>query len=85
MGSPAQSENIMTKENKQAEDVASVLAGKIKCPQCGGTGESWYLNSKTDPNPEKEYGECFMCKGRRWMTEEEHAGWMEIYVDRDSV
>ena len=56
----------MTKDNKQAEDVAAVLAGRKSCYCCEGTGKKWFTIHQ---NPPKSgyFGECPVCKGKRWL------------------
>lgn len=72
----------MTEEAKKAEDVAAVLAGKVKCPGCGGSGESWRWEN-SGGELEREFEECAICGGKRWMTVDERESWIDAYNEED--
>ena len=69
----------MLKDNKEAEDVAAVLRGMVKCPNCRGSGVTWELSSRKDPDAEKEGYECDECWGRRWITQKQLEYWVADY------
>lgn len=71
----------MTKNIQQAEDVAAVLQGKVKCPACGGMGI--ILRWGVDRTAGKIEDGCWGCQGRRWMTEEERRGILSSYDNNE--
>jgi hypothetical protein len=74
----------MKDDSRQAEDVAAVLQGKVRCPACGGIGTIGKWSSRKDPDAERVDDDCWGCEGRRWMTEEERRKILAAYDDGDS-
>jgi DnaJ-class molecular chaperone len=73
----------MKEGSRQAEDVAAVLRGMVKCPNCRGEGTTWRLSSQIDPDAERVDEECWVCDGRRWITEEDRKSLLAAYDDND--
>lgn len=50
-------------DKQKAEDVAGVLAGKVLCKCCDGTGKAIYKRGWGY----RSLGTCAFCKGKRWL------------------
>ena len=72
----------MTEEDRKAEDVAAVLRGYVKCPECHGEGVLHRLSSRNDPDAEKEAMECDECWGRRWISLKQLEYWIRDIGNR---